>query len=260
MLELPRMEWLSLAAITLLTAVLAAKLFWVRLASSYPAFTAFLVFSVARVVVLGLVKMGPTMYRYYYIGTEAVQLGLYILMVLELYRHVFNQYPGIRTVSQWVLGGALAASLVVSFLTLSADMAGRPRLPLAMLDQFMIAERGVVSTLVLMMLVVTAFLAYYPVRLPLNLVVHSGVFAVYFLSKSGMILYRNITAEKIDRTISLGIMGLAGICLCTWLVMLSRKGEAKSTVVGHLWDRGEEERLIAQLKGVNSALARMSRE
>jgi len=31
-------------------------------------------------------------------------------------------------------------------------------------------------------------------------------------------------------------------------------------VVGRLSDREEEERLIAQLKGVNSALARMTRE
>ncbi|MBL8178697.1 MAG: hypothetical protein JNK48_28745 [Bryobacterales bacterium] len=259
MLELPKAEWYLLAAITLLTGVLAAKLFYVGLAGRYRAFTVFLVFSVARVVVMGVVKMDAAVYRHFYIGTELVQLVLYVSMVVELYRLVFEQYTGIRNVAVWTLRGALAVALVISFLSLSADMGGRKHVAMSLLDGFMMAERGVISTLVLVLVAMTGFLAYFPITLPVNLVVHSGVFAVYFLSKSALILYRNVVGT-VDRGMSLSIMVLAGMCLCTWIVLLRRRGEALSKVVGRPWNRSEEERLIAQLKGVNSALARMTRE
>ncbi len=259
MFQLPRTEWIFLAAITTLTAVLAAKLFWTGLFRVYRAFAAFLVISVVRVVALTMMTPNAAEYVTFYIVTESIQLILYILIVMELYGLIFRQYPGIRTGSQWALGSALMASMVVAFLSLSPDMGARLARGTAF-DQLMVAERGIVSSMVLLILLVTAFLAWYPVRLPHNLVVHSGVFAVYFLSKSALILYRNLTGVAADRTISLVVMGLAGLCLCLWIVKLQRIGETSTVVVGRLSDREEEERLIAQLKGVNSALARMTRE
>lgn len=260
MLQLPRIEWFFLAAITTLTAVLAAKLFWTGLFRTYRAFAAFLVFSVARVLLMGGVKFNAGQYMSFFMITESVQLFLYVLMTMEFYGLIFRQFPGIRKVSQYALAGSLVAATVVSFLTLSADLGDRARYTLSALDQFMVAERGVVSSMVLLILLMTAFLAYYPVPLPRNLVAHSAIFAVFFLSKSTLILYRNLTGASMDRVYSLAIMGVAGACLCTWFALLRRSGEEIAVVVGHMWDRSEEQRLIAQLKGVNSALARLSRE
>ena len=260
MLQLPRTEWYFLTVITLLTAVLAVKLFSNGLFRTYRAFTTFLVISVLRVVVLRFFTLSPVAYRDFYIVTEAMQLVLYVWMVMELYRLVFRNYPGIRTASQVALGAALLAALVVSFLSLSSEMAARSKPNMTVLDQFMVAERGVVSSMVLLILLITGFLVYYPVPLPSNLIVHSAVFAVYFLSKSALILYRNITGGTADRMLSLSVMGLAGICLCIWATLLRKSGEQQAVVVGHSWNPDEEERLIGQLKGMNSALARISRE
>lgn len=260
MLQLPRIEWFLLAAITTLTAVLAAKLFWTGLFRTYRAFTAFLVFSVARVLLLSGVKFSAAEYMSFFMITESVQLVLYVLITLEFYGLVFRQYPGIWKLSQWALGASLIVAIGVAFLTLSADMGARPGYELTALDHFMIAERGVLSSIVLLILLMTAFLAYYPVPLPQNLVTHSHVFAIFFLTKSALILYRNLTGASMDRVFSLAIMGVAGACLCTWIVKLRRSGEETAVVVGHLSDRNEEQRLMAQLKGVNSALARLSRE
>ncbi|MBS1829964.1 MAG: hypothetical protein JST93_31990 [Acidobacteria bacterium] len=260
MLQLPRTEMYFLTAITLLTAALAVKLFSTGLFRTYRAFTTFLVISVLRVAVMATVTLSPTRYRDFFIATESLHLILYVWIVMELYSLTFRKYDGIRTASQLAMGGALLVSLVLSFLSLSTDMAARSKPTIAILDQFMIAERGVVSTMVILILIITAFLAYYPVPLPSNLILHSAVFAIYFLSKSALILYRNLTGASADRFISLGVMGLAGLCLCIWIAGLRQAGEQTAIIVGHRWDPSEAERLIAQLKGMNSALARISRE
>ena len=260
MLQLPRTEWYFLAVITLLTAVLAAKLFSNGLFRTYRAFTTFLVVSVLRVVLMRFFTFSPSLYRDFFITTEAIQLVLYVWMVMELYSLIFRNYPGIRTASQIALGAALLLALVVSFLSLSSDMAARAKPTISILDQFMIAERGVISSMVILILLITAFLAYYPVPLPSNLILHSAVFAVYFLSKSALILFRNLTGSSVDRFLSLSVMGLAGICLVIWFAGMRKAGEQSSLIVGHRWDPREEQRLVAQLKGMNSALARISRE
>ncbi|MFN7938899.1 MAG: hypothetical protein U0R19_36560 [Bryobacteraceae bacterium] len=260
MLQLPQMEMYFLTAITLLTAVLAVKLFSNGLFRTYRAFTTFLVISVLRVIVMRTVTLSPIRYRDFFIATESIQLVLYVWIVMELYSLTFRKFDGIRTASHLAMGSALLVSLLLSFLSLSTDMAARAKPSIALLDQFMIAERGVVFTMVLLILLITAFLVYFPVPLPSNLILHSAVFAVYFLSKSALILYRNLSGSTADRMVSLGVMGLAGLCLCTWIAAMRPAGESSSLIVGHLWDPAEEQRLIAQLKGVNSALARISRE
>jgi hypothetical protein len=39
-----------------------------------------------------------------------------------------------------------------------------------------------------------------------------------------------------------------------------REGEARTAVVGHLWNRAEADRLTEQLAAINNSLARMRRK
>jgi hypothetical protein len=162
--------------------------------------------------------------------------------------------------SRWVFAGAMTLALVVAFWTLSLEVNARARAHWTPLEQLTVLERGVLSTLVLLIVLMTAFLVWFPVRLPVNLGWHAMVFSLYFLSKSSLILYRNITGSAVDRSVSLAVMGLAGVCLSIWIIMLKPSGESASIVMGHRWDQAEERRLIAQLKDVNSALTKMARQ
>jgi hypothetical protein len=49
-------------------------------------------------------------------------------------------------------------------------------------------------------------------------------------------------------------------CLLLWLVGLRRGGESRTTVVGHLWNRAEGQRLAEQLEAINDSLERMRRK
>jgi hypothetical protein len=48
-------------------------------------------------------------------------------------------------------------------------------------------------------------------------------------------------------------------CLLYWLIGLRREGEARTAVVGHLWNRAEAERLSSQLDAINDRLERLRR-
>jgi len=54
-------------------------------------------------------------------------------------------------------------------------------------------------------------------------------------------------------------MGVSVACLMFWLFCLNRRGEIRRVVVGHQWNPGDEQRLLAQLDAINASLLRSVR-
>ncbi|MBI3684360.1 MAG: hypothetical protein HY235_28640 [Acidobacteria bacterium] len=240
---------------------MAVRLWWLGLAKAYPSFTALLAFVVLRAVVMSMVK-SPTSYGWVFVATEPVLWFLYMLTILEAYSRVLARYPGIQLFSRWVLTGALVLALAGAFVSLYPELSFyqdiQQKSPLLQLT--FIAERGVLSGLVFLILMMGAFLVWFPVALPRNVAVHSLVFSAYFLSKAFVLLVRNLSGRQVDRATSTAALTLGCVCLTAWILRLKPEGERETVVVGHRWNLTEENRLIGQLKSVNAALSRAARE
>jgi hypothetical protein len=280
-------------AVAALSALLAASLWTRGLARLYPVFTFFLAYGALRSLIVATVKFSSTAYAYFFIITELVQMTLYVLMLLELYGLVFDKFPGIRAASRLALSVALGVSILLSAVSLAPEMAANEKrrndnlkssknkqsvtpekaLPKSgqskpqpsgqdrrwLLDLFMISERGILLSLVLMILAMSAFLGWYPIDLPRNVIVHSMVFAAFFVSKAIIILYRNIGHYQVGLEWRCAVMVVGVVCLLIWMGGLRKAGEMARVKVAP-WNRENERELVAQLKGINAALGRLARE
>ncbi|MBL8209992.1 MAG: hypothetical protein JNK87_04740 [Bryobacterales bacterium] len=243
---------------TFLTVGVVIRLLQGRLWSRYWYFFCFLVFALVRLLVVNIVPLSRKSYSVFFITTEAINLVLYVLITLEIYSLLFERYPGIQSVSRWVTLAALGTSLLVATASLKPDAASKSQ-NLA-LDYVLIADRGVLSGMAVLILLMSLFLAWYPVSLPRNVVTHSILFGVYFLAKASVVLVRNLSSTYVSKSYNIAISVVGSICLFLWLLRLRPSGEAVLQVIGHQWNRADEEKLIRQLEQVNKALTRSARE
>ncbi len=242
----------------LLTAGVVVRLLQGRLWTRYRFFFCFLVFALFRLAVVTFVPLSRKSYSVFFITTESINLVLYVLITLEIYSLLFERYPGIQSLSRWVTLAAMGISLLVAAMSLRPDVASKSRN--LILDYLFIADRGVLSGMAALILLMSLFLAWYPVSLPRNVITHTILFGVYFLAKASVVLVRNLSSSYTSQPYTTVVSIVGSVCLLLWLLRLRPAGEAVLRVVGHQWNRADEEKLIRQLEQVNQALTRSARE
>ncbi|MGO9094579.1 MAG: hypothetical protein ACLQGV_05095 [Bryobacteraceae bacterium] len=256
--------WLTIAGHLLLY----LKLRRIGLHRTYRAFSGYLAFTFFRGVVVAalpwvasLMRGRPNhpfatnVYAYAWLATEPVVWVFYVLVVLELFSLILQNFKGIASLGRWVMLGGLAAAVAISTLTLSMDLSNASeRFPI--LRVFLMVDRGVASSLVIFLLVISCFLAWYPVPLCRNVVVHCMVYAGYFLSLTLGRLLRNLTGSAVNQTVNLALSGVTLASLLAWIAFLDRAGESVKVRVRPDWAPGDEEELVAHLAAINSSLLR----
>jgi hypothetical protein len=256
---LPVVESLLWAAVIACHAVLVARLLILRLHLRYKWFFCYLVIRLARSLLLASLNHFRNVYGWTYVLSEPLIWVLYVLVVLELYTLVLKDYPGIRSLSRWVLIFGLAASTILSVLSLVVDLSGAPpRYPILLYVSVM--ERGVVTSLVFFLLLITGFLVWYPVSLCRNVVAYYLGYAVAFLASSLALLVRNVAGHTVTRPLSTALQAVELACLVFWIAALNRRGESVPTVLGHRWRPEEEEHLVGQLDAINQSLLKAARK
>lgn len=260
--------WLEVAGYLVLYVCLLRE----RLCGVYRFFSAFLAFSLLRAVAL---MAAPTVgrvlgeapkpdfsssaYFWTWFVTEPVQWVLYILVVLELYGLVLQNYKGIASLGRWAIFTGLAISLVIASLTLPVDFSNAgERFPV--LRYMHIMERGVVSSLALFLILMGGFLASFPVSLSRNIIVYSIGYAVYFLSLAATVLVRNVGGVDYVGAANIADSGLTVACLIAWILFLNRRGESRPVTLRQHWEPAREQYLIEQLAAINSTLLRAPRK
>jgi len=106
---------------------------------------------------------------------------------------------------------------------------------------------------VIFILLVTAFLVYYPIPLNRNVVAYSIGYAVYFLCKATGLFIRTL-GHYVFREINTVLIAVSAACLVYWAITLSRQGEERLVVVGHQWNRADEQRLLSKIRAINDNL------
>jgi hypothetical protein len=105
-----------------------------------------------------------------------------------------------------------------------------------------------------LLLVFTGFLAYFPVPVNRNLVVHTRIFACYFLFKTALLVFRNVVSEDYLYSLNILMQVLSTITLMAEALLLTRQGETVKALTSRRSDPEVEGRLIAQLDAINRTL------
>jgi hypothetical protein len=247
--------WLSLA----LEAGLLVHLLVARLYRSYLWFFVLICLEFARGVAVLPVDPKKNLFAWYFLVTEPVKWFLFILVVLELYSLALKGHAGIATLGRWAMTIAVLVAVGVSALTLSADLS-RPARRFPILVYYSVIERGLMFSLILFLLVITAFLVWFPIAVRRNVVLHASVFSFFFLSSAMALFVRNVAGYELTRTISTVLLFVHNACYLLWIAFLGKRGEETVVVVRRRWDADDEAHLEQQLDAVNAFLLKTTRK
>ena len=251
------------------SALTALKLFHTGLYKRYRVFFAYFLFRIpymtASLVLRNLtglhggagIKSDLYFYLFYY--PEPFLLLAYILVVLELYRLVLERYKGLYTLGRWAMYGATLISGTISILTLLPKISPSTPEPSKRLFYEIGAERGVDLALVIFILLIVWFLSKYPVPLSRNVVIHTVIYSVFFLSDALALLWRTLLGFHVNDTFNVIGTAISSACAIAWWLMLSEKGEEVRVNVPEI-RAGSEERILQQLDLINATLLKVSRK
>ncbi|MCS7024454.1 MAG: hypothetical protein NZV14_06600 [Bryobacteraceae bacterium] len=242
----------------ILTAALALRMLQLRLHIWFPFFNAFLGLILLRDVALVSAVHEARLYSWIWVSTEVLVLILLTLSTLEIYSRLLDGYPGIQSLGRWVTLGGLTLGIVMTFLTAGVGLDFES--PQFVLTLVLTADRGVYLGLCSVILLMSIFLLWYPVPTPRNFVVHSLLFAIYFLSKAFLIFVRTTRGNSIYAVVSNLHLVFGVVCLCAWLLLLRRESEDPQVTFGRHWNPDEETTLLRQLRAINASLFRLSRD
>jgi len=194
-----------------------------------------------------------------FLYTEPVVMLFYILVVLELYRLVLERYKGLYTMGRWAMYLAIAISVAISVLTLLPKITPSTPEPSKNLFREIAVERGVDLSLVLFILLIVLFLGRFPVPLSRNVIVHTGIYSVFFLSNTLALLLRTLFTVSVGSALNVTFAGVTAAAFLAWWLLLSARGEAVHASMPHLGP-GSEEHVLHQLDALNATLLKVSHQ
>jgi hypothetical protein len=220
----------------------------------YVNFFRYLVLEFLQTLIPLFVPLQSLLYRDLFVASQALIVAFYALVVMELYSVILRNLEGIASVARRYIQITLALAIFLSLLPLGIE-----KMPNTAIGYLFILERPILSSLVVFVLLISAFLAYYPVPLGRNVIVYLAGYAVYFPMLATTVLFQNL-GYFWNRQKGNVDMGVSACCLFFWLFALSRQGENKRVVVGHQWNPGDDRRVMAQLETINASLLRSGRK
>jgi hypothetical protein len=199
------------------------------------------------------------LYFYSFFFTEPVLILAYIFVVVELYSLVLERYRGLYTLGRWAMYGAILISGTISVLTLLPKIAPSTPEPSKRLIYEIGVERGVDLALVIFILLIVWFLSKYPVPVSRNVVAHTVIYSVFFLSDALVLLWRTLLGYHINNVFNVISTAVSSACAVAWWMMLSASGEEVRTQAPQIRPDSEE-RILQQLDLLNATLLKVSRK
>ena len=248
------LQWVSVVV----EAALIVRLVHERLYVVYRWFFALVLFDAIRSIAGLAISRDTNAYAVLFVYSTPLMWLLYFLVVSELYELVLKDRPGIATAGRWVLWGGLIAAAVVTAWTLPGDFANEKE-KYVNLRAYFAFHRAILSTLTGLVLVLTAFLFWFPVMLRRNINYYFLGFLIWFGGATAMLLLRNRMGQQATWIAGAGYLGASILCFLIWIAKLTQEGEQAETTIGHLWNPAATSRLLDQLDQVNARLLRWLR-
>jgi len=214
---------------------------------------------VALVRSAALFPFDPESETYYGIWawTEPLLWLFYVLVISELYSLVLRQYGGIYSLSRWFFFCATAASVLISALTVIPTISATPHRRW-LLYSYLLAERGLVTSLAIFLLLLLVLVTWFPVPLSRNLLTHCCLYSAYCFANNVVLLYLHVGVRFASHVSGSAKLSISLICLFCWVFLLSRAGEKRPAVIPLGRNPLEEKRLLDYLESLNATLIRTS--
>ncbi len=212
--------WLLGAAAELLIPVKLAR---VGLLRRFKVFTTFILADSFGTFLLWRVgEVTTATYRITWEATETTLLLLKLGCVLELYRLLYEEYPGIEKLARLLIVVGTVVALAATLGTISLDI-GHLRFQRLSVRQLYLLER-VVSTVVGVIVVVS--MAYFPrMTSTRNFLLHGWLLSALFLSSALTFLTFNaLTSLATADAVALAQAALQFACYLGWIVGLKPAG------------------------------------
>lgn len=239
---------------------LLARMFASGLHRVYRYFFLYLLVLGVQLAIPFLIRERTDTYAYFFLATEGLIVCFYALIVLELYSLVLRDLHGIARIAKSYVQIAIAAAIVVSLILLALEPIRNPASHKFDSDlvHFYNFERAIVYSLVFFVVLITAFLVYYPIPLSRNVIYYSIGYGFYFTTKA-LAIFLQYYGPEWARIPSLTAVTASTACLIFWACFLTEQGQAKTMVLAHKtrkWDAEDEQRLLRQLDAINASLLR----
>jgi hypothetical protein len=247
------LEWVSLLG----AGLTGLKLFRSGLYRRYRFFFVYLVSLVPYGICLLVLDVHSGLYQKFWAVTAPLFWLLYILVVFELCGLILEKHKGLYTLGRWAMYLGVVVAVTLSVLSLVPHITPATPQESTIMGYILATERGVDFSLAIFILLILLFLSRYPVPLSRNVVVHSVVFSLFFLSNTLVMLLYSVFGLHVNSEINLFLMGICSACMVAWLVLLNAKGEKVRVSTLH-FGRGDEERILHQLDSLNDTLLRAS--
>jgi hypothetical protein len=236
--------------------VLLWRLWSQKLVGLYPFLAVFLGAEALQNIALFTIRPRSTLYGWTYVASNPILWILTYLVVLELYRLILEDYPGIAAVGRkavtWCMGMAILISIAYAIPDLRSS-AG----PFPILRIYYIAERSTVLGLLLFLVLIQLFLVRYKLRLSPNRRIYATGYAIYFgIAVAEDVIFTSLGIRVVD-TVGLWIVVADGLILLAGAALLRSAGE----IPVHLEPDSGTERahLQQQLTDINRMLSRAAR-
>ena len=245
----------------LLTAAVLVKLWSSALIKIYKLLFFYLASDFLSSVVGLFIPFHSKAYADYYFSTQTVRIIIAAFMLVEIYSLALERQPALARFGRSIVVYILAAAAILPAIVLLTDRsasAGAHRY----IRGFFLFEQTMDATIAIFLILISIFLTWFPVRMRRNVIVYITGFIVWSLSRSAMVHVINqwFNNPYLTSATNIAQMCVALGCLCLWMFGFQREGEARTAVVGHLWNRAEADRLTEQLDAINDGLARLRRK
>ncbi|MBV9768384.1 MAG: hypothetical protein JOZ32_02330 [Bryobacterales bacterium] len=230
--------------------MLCVRMWVAKLHRVYLYFFGYVLVELCQALVPMLVPVESLLYRDLYVVSQGLIMMFYALVVFELYSKVLKDLEGLAKLARRYIRIALGLAILIAVLPVRLE-----KNPAKMTGYLFAFERTVMSLLVIFVLFIILFLAYYPLPLARNVIIYLAGYVVSFLSVTIVTLINNV-GYFWNRSLSTAQMGVDLACFLFWLLALSPEGERRRVVVGHQWNPGDDQRVLRQMEAMNAALLR----
>jgi hypothetical protein len=237
--------------------VLLWRLWSQKLARVYLALALFLGAEALQNILIFPIRPRSNLYGVVYLLSTPILWILAYFVVLELYRLIFGDYPGIASLGRkavsWCLGLALAVSILYAIPDLRTSTGKFP-----ILRFYYISERSIVLGLLLFLVLIQLFLFRYRLRLSSNRMIYATGYALYFGVGVAQDIIYTALGIKVVYAVDLWIVVAAGAILLVGAGLLSQEGELR-VQLEQVDSSNDRARLQQQLVDINKMLSRAAR-
>jgi hypothetical protein len=252
--------WLRIAAMVAVAAYIAllARLLHQRLYRRYRWLFWLFAAIAAREIALLQIPFRRALYGSVYMLSAPVVWVLAILAILELYRLLFDDFPGLASAARVFTGISATVGISVALGLYILGPGPPARAALAYRTVIGVDQTVHLATFLFLALM-QVFLMRFPVPHRPNLTVCTIGYTLYFGSGAGvMLLMAAAPAGRTWRYLELSLLFFSNLVLLVWAASMRRSGE-QVQVEKRAWAPGEPEALRDQLETFGGLIERAGR-